>query len=70
MVENLGLAAVIIMVASYPLESRHPVFILIFSAGCRLASFYAWLIGSVPFLIAEGVWALIAFRRYWKRRTG
>ncbi|MHA7775125.1 hypothetical protein [Roseibium sp. M-1] len=69
MVEHLGLVAVVIMVASYALENRHPLFILAFSAGCLLASVYAWLIGSIPFLIAEGLWAIIAFRRYWKRRS-
>ncbi|MEM9631458.1 MAG: hypothetical protein AAGA50_09040 [Pseudomonadota bacterium] len=69
MVEHLGLVAVVIMVASYALEGRHPVFILIFAFGCALASFYAFLIGSIPFLIAEGIWAVIAFVRYWNRRA-
>ncbi|MES0883288.1 hypothetical protein [Roseibium sp. SCP14] len=69
MVENLGLVAVVIMVASYALESRHPVFVLIFAFGCALASFYAFLIGSIPFLIAEGIWAAIAFVRYWNRKS-
>ncbi|MES0810281.1 hypothetical protein ABLO27_12430 [Roseibium sp. SCPC15] len=68
MVEHLGLVAVVIMVASYALESRHPLFILMFAFGCALASFYAFLIGSVPFLIAEGIWAVIAFARFWNRR--
>lgn len=66
MINNLGLFAVILMVASYALEHRHPLFILIFAFGCALASFYAFLIGSIPFLIAEGLWAVIALRRYWK----
>ena len=66
MVENLGLIAVVIMVASYALEHRHPVFILIFAIGCGLAGLYALLIGSVPFLIAEGIWALIALYRFRK----
>ncbi|MCV0429047.1 MAG: hypothetical protein K5905_26630 [Roseibium sp.] len=66
MVEHLGLIAVVIMVASYALENKHPVFILIFASGCALASFYAFLIGSIPFLIAEGIWALIALYRYRK----
>ncbi len=69
MTEHLGLIAVVIMVASYALEKRHPVFILIFSLACLLASFYAYLIGSMPFLIAEGLWAVIAFRRYILTRT-
>lgn len=69
MIEQLGLFAVVIMVGSYALEHRHPVFILIFAVGCALAAFYAWLIGSMPFVFAEGIWALIAFKRWFDRRT-
>ncbi|WP_299344045.1 hypothetical protein [uncultured Maritalea sp.] len=68
MIEYLGLIAVIIMVGSYALEDRHPLFVLLFAFGCAMAAFYAWLIGSVPFLIAEGIWAIIAFTR-WLRRA-
>ena len=67
MVEWLGIFAVISMVLSYALEDRHPIFILTFSLSCALAAFYAFLIASYPFLIAEGVWALIAFRRWMMR---
>ena len=63
-VEILGITAVIIMVTSYALENISPVFIAIFSFGCVLAAIYALLLGSIPFLIAEGVWAIIAFRRW------
>lgn len=66
---HLGSVAVFIMVASYALENRHPLFILIFSFGCLLAAFYAYLIGSYPFLIAEGIWSLIAFRRFMKEQN-
>ena len=64
MVEWLGIFAVMSMVLSYALEDRHPIFILIFSLSCTLAAFYAFLIASYPFLIAEGIWALIALRRW------
>lgn len=63
-IEHLGLIAVIIMVTSYAFEHRGPNYILVFSIGCALAAFYAFLIGSTPFLLAEGIWALIAFKRY------
>ena len=65
-IEILGIIAIIIMVGAYALEERHPTFILIFSAGCVLAAFYAFLINSYPFLIAEGLWAVIAFWRWRK----
>ena len=62
--DQLGLIAVVIMVGSYALEAKHTAFILIFAFGCALAAIYAWLIGSTPFLIAEGVWALLAIKRW------
>ncbi len=67
--EVLGIVAIIIMVASYALEKRAPVFIAIFAAGCAMAAFYAFLIGSYPFLIAESIWAVIALRRWMDTRT-
>ena len=66
---HLGSLAVFIMVASYTLEDRHPLFILIFAFGCMLAAFYAFLIETYPFLVAEGLWSLIALRRY-ARKVG
>ncbi len=52
------------MVTSYGLEHKSPVFIAIFSFGCVLAATYAFLLESIPFLIAEGAWAIFAFRRW------
>ncbi|MGH1329555.1 MAG: hypothetical protein ACRBBK_01615 [Paracoccaceae bacterium] len=65
---EIGSAAVLLMVASYALERRHPAFILSFAIGCAMAAFYAYLIGSWLFVIAEGLWAIIAFARYLKAR--
>lgn len=64
MIELFGISAVAAMVASYALEDRNPVFILIFAMSCAFAAFYAFLITSYPFMIAEGLWSLIAFRRW------
>ena len=66
LIEALGVVAIIIMVGSYALEERHSCWVLVFSFGCALAALYALLIGSLPFLIAEGIWAGIAFKR-WRR---
>ena len=68
MIEFLGIGAVTIMVVSYGLEQRHPLFVALFALGCTLAAFYALLIGSYPFLVAEGIWALVALRRYLRLR--
>ena len=69
MIETLGIIAVVIMVSAYALEDRGHIFILIFAVGCALAATYALLIGSIPFLIAEGIWAVIALRRWQRRRS-
>ncbi len=69
MIDNLGLVAVIIMVVAYAFETRHPVFVLIFAIGCALAAIYAWFIGSMPFVIAEGIWSVIAFWRWYRTKT-
>ncbi len=68
-IEALGIIAIVTMVASYALERRGAVFIAIFAAGCALAAVYAYLIESYPFLVAEGIWAIIALRRWYAART-
>ncbi len=63
-VEILGIVAIATMVVCYALERRGTVFIAAFAAGCALAAVYAYLIGSYPFLVAEGIWAVVAARRW------
>ncbi len=63
-IEILGITAVAIMVVSYALEKRGRIFIAIFAFGCTMAAFYAFLIESYPFFIAESLWALIAAHKW------
>lgn len=63
-VEILGIVAIATMVVCYALEKRGTIFIAAFAAGCALAAVYAYLIGSYPFLVAEGIWAVVAARRW------
>ncbi len=67
--EMLGLVAIVIMVSSYALEKLAPIFIAIFALGCALAAIYALLIQSYPFFIAEGLWSVIAARRWWHAKA-
>jgi hypothetical protein len=69
LVEALGLVAIAIMVGSYALEERSSLFVAAFAFGCALAAFYALLIGSIPFLVAEAIWAVIALRRFIRARA-
>ena len=64
-IEWLGITATIIMVVSYGLEYRGRFYVGSFAIGCLLAAFYAYLIESYPFLVAEIIWSLIAFKRWY-----
>jgi len=68
-IQWFGLLAVVVMVTSYALEKRSTVFIAVFALGCAMAAFYAFLIGSWPFFIAEGLWSLIALKRWLDARS-
>ena len=59
-----GLLAVTSMLVFYALERRSPWFILAFAGSCVLASAYGFLQGAWPFGIVEGVWSLVAVRRW------
>ena len=65
-----GLLAVSAMLATYALEERSPWFILGFAAACVLGSVYGFLQGAWPFGLVEAVWALVALRRWQRRRGG
>ncbi len=64
-----GLFAVSAMLACYALEDRSPWFVLLFSISCLLGSAYGFLQGAWPFGLVEGVWAAVAFRRWWMRKS-
>jgi hypothetical protein len=58
-----GAIAVSAMVLAYSLETRHRAFVGAFAAACAASSAYGFLIGSIPFGLAEAVWAVVALRR-------
>jgi hypothetical protein len=60
-----GLFAVTAMVICYALEDRSRWFVLAFAASCVLGSVYGFLQGAWPFGLVEGVWSIIAVRRWW-----
>jgi hypothetical protein len=65
---SFGAVAVTLMLVSYALESRSPMWILVFAFGCAASSVYAALAGTWPFTVVEGIWALVALRRWSTRR--
>jgi hypothetical protein len=64
-----GAGAVTIMLLSYALEKRSAWMVLVFAVACAASSLYGWLAGTWPFGVVEGIWALVALRRWWLRRS-
>jgi hypothetical protein len=63
-----GLFAVSAMLVCYALEDRSSWFILAFAVSCALGSIYGFLQGAWPFGLVEGIWSLVALRRWWQAR--
>jgi hypothetical protein len=64
-----GLFAVTAMLICYACEKRSRWFILGFALSCALGSVYGFLQGAWPFGFVEGIWSLVALRR-WGRALG
>lgn len=63
-----GACAVTVMLLSYALEKRSPWWTLLFALACAASSLYGWLAGTWPFAVVEGIWSLVALRRWWQQR--
>ena len=63
-----GLFAVTAMLVCYALEDRSHGFVLAFAGACALGSVYGFLQGAWPFGLVEGIWSLVALRRWWRLR--
>ncbi len=63
-----GVGAVGMMLLAYTLETRSHWWILLFALTCAASSLYGWLSGTWPFGIVEGIWAVVALRRWWQAR--
>jgi hypothetical protein len=64
-----GAGAVTIMLLAYALEERAAGWVLVFALACAASSLYGWLAGTWPFGVVEGVWAIVALRRWIQRRS-
>jgi hypothetical protein len=63
-----GAASVGAMLLFYSLEERSPWAILGFALACWSSAIYGWLAGVWPFTIIEGIWGIVALRRFARRR--
>ena len=59
-----GVAALTFMMLMYAFEGRGRCFVAAFALGCLLSSVYGFLSGAWPFGVVEGIWSVIAIRRY------
>lgn len=65
-----GLFAVGGMLVCYFFEDRSPWWVLAFAAFCVLSSVYGFLQGAWPFGMVEGVWSVVALRRWLRLKNG
>jgi len=59
-----GLCSVSLMMLCYALEERSHWYVLGFSIACAMGSLYGFLQGAWPFGLVEGVWTLVALRKW------
>lgn len=64
MLTAFGAIALTFMMLMYALERRGRGFILAFALGCALSSAYGFLSGAWPFGVIEGVWTILAVRKF------
>ena len=64
MLTVFGAIAVTIMFLSYWLEDRSKWMVLIFAAGSALTAAYSGLAEVYPITVIEGLWSLVALRRF------
>ncbi len=65
-----GLLAVSAMLFCYTFEDRSRWFILGFAGACAMGSVYGFLQGAWPFGLVEGVWTVVAFRKWFRSPRG
>ncbi len=68
MITLFGSVAVTVMMLSYWLEPRSKWFVLSFALGCAATSIYSVVVAAYPITIIEAMWAVIALRRFSRRR--
>jgi len=67
MLTIFGSIAVTLMFLTYWLENRSKWMVLLFAVGSALTSAYSGLAEVYPITVIEGLWALVALRRFTQR---
>ena len=69
MLTVFGATAVTIMFLSYWLENRSKWMVLVFAVGSALTAAYSGLAEVYPITVIEGLWSLVALRRFIQRHN-
>jgi hypothetical protein len=69
MLTVFGTIAVSVMLIAYWQEARSKWWVLVFAGASAATATYSALVEAWPILGVEALWALVAFARFWKRRT-
>jgi hypothetical protein len=69
MLTLFGAGAVAAMLVRYALEAHSSWFVFAFGLACFGASAYGWLAGAWPFGVIEGLWGVLALRRWQRARA-
>jgi hypothetical protein len=64
MLTLFGVVAVTIMFLSYWWERSSKWMVLLFAGGSALTAVYSALVGAYPITVVEGLWGLVALRRF------
>ena len=67
MLTVFGSIAVSIMFLSYWTEERSKWLVMVFAVGSGMTSLYSGLAEVYPITVIEGLWALVALRRFAQR---
>ncbi len=67
MLTVFGSIAVTLMFLTYWLENRSKWMVLIFAVGSALTAAYSGLAEVYPITVIEGLWSLVALRRFIQR---
>lgn len=69
MLTIFGVIAVSIMFLSYWTEERSKWLVLVFAIGSGMTSLYSGLAEVYPITVVEGLWAMVALQRFFKRHA-
>lgn len=64
MITIFGILVLSFMMLMYAFETRGGGYVLAFAVGCALSSFYGFISGAWPFGIVEGIWSVVALKRF------